>query len=161
LPIFIDRGAPALRRVLDPSFCRPFCKICIQNVLEFGNCGGRKLAGSSQIFLNDRLCGPERVASYRHDFRQRAAGLRKQRHRGSWGRSTALSCAMPRRRKPVSRLRYWSGGRPADFKARGFKAILVYCAGTPDGDPRGRCWHYAVVKLDDLPDCSGKISALT
>jgi hypothetical protein len=55
-------------------------------------------------------------------------------------------------RKPVSRLRYWSGGGPADFKAQGFKTILVYCVGPPDRDPRPRCWHYAVVKLDDLPD---------
>jgi hypothetical protein len=59
---------------------------------------------------------------------------------------------MPWRRKPVSRLRYWSGGGPADFKAQGFKTILVYCVGPPDGDPRERCWHYAEVSLDRLPD---------
>jgi hypothetical protein len=42
----------------------------------------------------------------------------------------ALSCAMPWRRKPVSQLCYWSsGGGAADFKAHGFKTILVYCVG--------------------------------
>jgi hypothetical protein len=59
---------------------------------------------------------------------------------------------MPWRAKPASRLRYWSDGGPADFKAQGFKTILVYCVGPPDRDPRPRCWHYAEVKLDDLPD---------
>jgi hypothetical protein len=63
----------------------------------------------------------------------------------------AFPCAMPWRRKPVSRLRYWSG-TPADFKARGFKTILVYCVGPPDRDPRPRCWHYAVVKLEHDPE---------
>ena len=38
---------------------------------------------------------------------------------------------MPWRRKPNSRLRYWSSGPPSDDKARGFKTILVYCVGRP------------------------------
>ena len=38
------------------------------------------------------------------------------------------------------------------MKAEGFKTILVYCVGPPDGDPRERCWHSSAVKLDDLPE---------
>jgi hypothetical protein len=56
---------------------------------------------------------------------------------------------MPWRRKPASALHYWSGGKPADAKACGFKTILVYCAG-PQAGPR--CWHWPEVRLDDLPD---------
>ena len=37
------------------------------------------------------------------------------------------------------------------MKAEGFKTILVYCVGPPDGDTRKRCWHSSEVKLDDLP----------
>jgi hypothetical protein len=44
--------------------------------------------------------------------------------------------AMPWRRKPSPRLRYWRNGKPSDFKAEGFKTILIYCVGPPDGDPR-------------------------
>jgi hypothetical protein len=64
----------------------------------------------------------------------------------------ALSWAMPWRRKPNSRLRYWSNGRPSDTRAEGFETILVYCVGPPDRDPRPCCWHPAVVPLDRLPD---------
>ena len=35
------------------------------------------------------------------------------------------------------------------MKADGFKTILVYCVGPPDGE---RCWHSSAVKLDDLPE---------
>jgi hypothetical protein len=58
---------------------------------------------------------------------------------------------MPWRRKPVSRLRYWSGGSPSKAKAKadGFKTSLVYCVGPPAGL---RCWHWSAVKLDDLPE---------
>jgi hypothetical protein len=59
---------------------------------------------------------------------------------------------MPWRRKPNSRLRYWSDGTPSAMKAEGFKTILVYCVGPPDGDTRERCWHSSAVKLDDLPE---------
>src|SRR5438270_8405553 len=55
---------------------------------------------------------------------------------------------MPWHQKPVSRLRYWSDRGPADFKARGFKTVLVYCVGPHDGE----VWHYAAVPLDRLPD---------
>jgi hypothetical protein len=54
--------------------------------------------------------------------------------------------------QPNSRLRYRANGRPADMKAEGFKTILVYCVGPPDRDPRPRCWHYAEVPFDRLPD---------
>jgi hypothetical protein len=37
-----------------------------------------------------------------------------------------------------------------DAKAHGFKTILVYCVGPPDCNPR--CWHWAAVPLDRLPD---------
>ncbi len=57
---------------------------------------------------------------------------------------------MPWRKKPHSRFRYWSNGRPSDAKAAGYKTILVYCLGDmPDGK---RCWHQATVPLDSLPD---------
>ena len=59
---------------------------------------------------------------------------------------------MPWRRKPNSRLRYWTTDRPTDMKAERFRTILVYCVGPPDRDPRPRCWHNAVVPLDRLPD---------
>lgn len=38
------------------------------------------------------------------------------------------------------------------MKAEGFRTILVYCVGPPDGDTRERCWHSSAVKLDDLPE---------
>jgi hypothetical protein len=38
------------------------------------------------------------------------------------------------------------------MKAEGFKTILVYCVGPPDGDTGERCWHSSPVKLDDLPE---------
>ena len=56
---------------------------------------------------------------------------------------------MPWRRKPASRLRYWSGGSRSKAKADGFKCILVYCIGPPQGP---RCHHSAAKKLDDLPE---------
>jgi CheY-like chemotaxis protein len=56
---------------------------------------------------------------------------------------------MPLRRKPVSRLPYWSGGTPSQSKVDGFRTILVYCVGPPTGP---RCWHWSAVKLDDLPE---------
>ena len=59
---------------------------------------------------------------------------------------------MPWRRKPDSRLRYWSEGTPTTAKAAGYKTILVYCVGPLYGDPRPRCWHNAAVPLDRLPD---------
>ena len=62
------------------------------------------------------------------------------------------SYAVPWRRKPNSRLRYRSNGRPAEAKACGFKTILVYCVGPPDRDPRPRCWHSSAMPLDRLPD---------
>jgi len=56
---------------------------------------------------------------------------------------------MPWRVKPVSRLRYWSGGGPCRAKAAGFKTILIYCMGPPHGP---RCLHWAAKKLEDLPE---------
>jgi hypothetical protein len=56
---------------------------------------------------------------------------------------------MPWRRKPVSRLRYWSSGSPERAKADGFKSILVYCVGPAQGP---RCHHWSAKKLDDLPE---------
>ena len=64
------------------------------------------------------------------------------------GRFYGAQWPMPWRRKPVSRLRYWSGGNPAASKASGFKTILVYCVGPPTGE---RCWHWSAVPLDRLP----------
>jgi hypothetical protein len=48
-------------------------------------------------------------------------------------RGGALHGKPPWRRKLVSHLRYLSKGKPSDEKARGFKPILVYCVGLPDG----------------------------
>jgi hypothetical protein len=45
-------------------------------------------------------------------------------------------------------LRYWLDGSPTTAKAAGFRSILVYCVGPPDGDPRPRCWHSAEIRLD-------------
>jgi hypothetical protein len=56
---------------------------------------------------------------------------------------------MPWRRKPVSRLRYWSGGGPSRAKDAGFQSILVYCVGPAQGP---HCHHRSAKKLDDLPD---------
>jgi hypothetical protein len=56
---------------------------------------------------------------------------------------------MPWRRKPVSRLRYWSSGSPERAKADGFKSILVYCVGPPSGP---RWYHWSAKKHDDLPE---------
>jgi hypothetical protein len=53
------------------------------------------------------------------------------------------------RQNPVSRLRYWSGGGPAEAKSDGFKSILVYCVGPPQGP---RCHYWSAKKLDDLPE---------
>ena len=58
---------------------------------------------------------------------------------------------MPWRRKPNSRLRYWSNGRPSDMQAEGFRTILVYCAGRRSRSPPPLL-HYAEVPLDILPD---------
>jgi hypothetical protein len=58
---------------------------------------------------------------------------------------------MPWRRKPETWLHYWSGGCPAASKAEGFKTILVYCVGPPRVSERPRCYHHAVLSLDDLP----------
>jgi hypothetical protein len=38
---------------------------------------------------------------------------------------------------------------PSKAKADGFKTILVYCVGPPNGP---QCWHWSAVKLEDLPD---------
>jgi hypothetical protein len=59
---------------------------------------------------------------------------------------------MPWRRKPTSRLHYWTSGSPSTARADGFKSILVYCVGPPVGDPRPRCWHNARIPLDSLPE---------
>jgi hypothetical protein len=53
---------------------------------------------------------------------------------------------MPRRRKPASWLRYWEG--PANRDA-GFKTVLVYCVGPPNGKLCGHCGSLA---LKDLPE---------
>jgi len=56
---------------------------------------------------------------------------------------------MPWRGKLARWLRYQSDGKPTDYKARGFKTVLVCCVGPPKGE---RCWHNAEVPLDRLPD---------
>jgi hypothetical protein len=53
---------------------------------------------------------------------------------------------MPWRRKPVSWLRYWEG--PVNRDA-GFKTVLVYCVGPPNGK---LCGHCGSIPLEDLPD---------
>ena len=68
------------------------------------------------------------------------------------GSGIASLATMPGRRKPSSRLHYWSNGRPADGLAAGFKTILVYCVGPPVGIHRPRCWHNSALRLEDLPD---------
>jgi hypothetical protein len=57
---------------------------------------------------------------------------------------------MPWRRTEFP-IAHWPDGTPSAMKAEGFKTILVYCVGPPEGDTRERCWHSSAVKFDDLP----------
>src|SRR5712664_3911385 len=65
------------------AFCRPFCKICFQDVLEFRDGAFGKLARPGQIFLQDVLCASQAVAGDGHDFWECATRFGKHRDRSA------------------------------------------------------------------------------
>src|SRR5262249_20630590 len=51
----ISSGAPALSTVCALAFCRPFCKICFQDVLELPDSALGKLAGPREVLVENFL----------------------------------------------------------------------------------------------------------
>ena len=78
----IPPSAPTLSPYSAPSFCSPFCRICCYDVLELGYGAFCECARSRQILVENVLRPPQRVSGDRHNFRDVASRLGKQRYGG-------------------------------------------------------------------------------